>query len=264
VPCYAPTLSAASASVNFYEESAVKSKLPFFLLYPRGAHPERQSAKKSIFLFFAPFGRQSSCLQNASSRSGKTRRCSLTEARQGSFRKRLAAAPCGFCGPGRARLGTRPGVRCQRRTSIRVGSRLSPSGSRPKHLNRYSPTGDPSKPGTGTTLLSRGGLTAHPFTHRSPGPVLDATLPSSPVVRALFPPQVSVLHLFAWGSGVGSAGVQPTRNTQVDGAPKVPGVGGNRLRRLLGSPPPVFVAFPAPSSCGLARLGMHYLRSPID
>ena len=35
-----------------------------------------------------------------------------------------------------------------------------------------------------------------------------------------------VLNLFAWGSGVGSAGVQPTRNTQADGAPKVPGAGG--------------------------------------
>jgi hypothetical protein len=42
-----------------------------------------------------------------------------------------------------------------------------------------------------------------------------------------------VLHLFAWGSGVGSAGVQPARNTQADGAPKVPGAGGNRLRRRL-------------------------------
>jgi hypothetical protein len=42
-----------------------------------------------------------------------------------------------------------------------------------------------------------------------------------------------VLNLFAWGSGVGSAGVQPTRNTQADGAPKVPGAGGNDLRRRL-------------------------------
>ena len=42
-----------------------------------------------------------------------------------------------------------------------------------------------------------------------------------------------VLNLFAWGSGVGSAGVQPMRNTQADGAPKVPGAGGYRLRRRL-------------------------------
>jgi len=176
----------------------------------------------------------------------------------------------GFCGPGRARLGSRPGVRCQRQTSIRVGSCLSPSGSRPMHLNRYSPIGDPSKPGTGTTLLSRGGLSAHPFMDRSPGPVLDATLPSFPVFRAFLPPLDGVLCFFAWGSGVGSAGVQPTRNTQADGAPKVPGAGGNRLRRRLffsaglGSPLPVLVAFAAPSSCGLACLGMHNLRSPID
>jgi hypothetical protein len=32
--------------------------------------------------------------------------------------------------------------------------------SRPKHHNRYSPFGNPPKPGTGTTLLSRGGLAA--------------------------------------------------------------------------------------------------------
>jgi len=28
---------------------------------------------------------------------------------------------------------------------------------RPKHLSLFSPTGDPSKPGTGTTLLFYGG-----------------------------------------------------------------------------------------------------------
>jgi hypothetical protein len=55
--------------------------------------------------------------------------------------------------------------------------------SRPKHHNLYSPTGDPPKPGTGTTLLSRGCLSAGPFTFRSPGPVLDATLPSFHVFR---------------------------------------------------------------------------------
>jgi hypothetical protein len=32
-----------------------------------------------------------------------------------------------------------------------------------------------------------------------------------------------VLNSSAWGSGGGSAAVQPTRNTQADGAPKVPG-----------------------------------------
>jgi hypothetical protein len=39
------------------------------------------------------------------------------------------------------------------------------------------------------------------------------------IPNATKPPQT----LLAWGSGVGSAGVQPTRNTQADGAPKVPG-----------------------------------------
>jgi hypothetical protein len=32
----------------------------------------------------------------------------------------------------------------------------------PKHLSLFSPTGDPSKPGTGTTLLFYGGACAHP------------------------------------------------------------------------------------------------------
>src|SRR6266576_3620265 len=65
-----------------------------------------------------------------------------------------------------------------------VSAHVSPQlGSRPKHHNLYSPTGDPPKPGTGTTLLSRGGLSAHPSLFRSPGPVLGATLPSSPLFR---------------------------------------------------------------------------------
>jgi hypothetical protein len=41
------------------------------------------------------------------------------------------------------------------------------------------------------------------------------------------PPVPGCYSKFAWGSGVGSAGVQPTRNTQADGAPKVPGAGGS-------------------------------------
>jgi hypothetical protein len=39
---------------------------------------------------------------------------------------------------------------------------LSVSAYRPMHLSLYSPTGDPSKPGTGTALLFYGGACAHP------------------------------------------------------------------------------------------------------
>jgi hypothetical protein len=49
---------------------------------------------------------------------------------------------------------------------------------RPKHLSLFSLTGDPSKPGTGTTLLFYGGVNAYPDACRPPGPVLDATKPS--------------------------------------------------------------------------------------
>src|SRR5437867_11654696 len=63
---------------------------------------------------------------------------------------------------------------------LSVSAHSSPlARSRPKHHNLYSPTGDPPKPGTGTTFLTRGGLAAHPELLRPPGPVLDATLPSS-------------------------------------------------------------------------------------
>jgi len=39
---------------------------------------------------------------------------------------------------------------------------LSVSAYWPRHLSLYSPTGDPSKPGTGTALLFYGGACAHP------------------------------------------------------------------------------------------------------
>jgi hypothetical protein len=55
---------------------------------------------------------------------------------------------------------------------------LSVSACWPKHLSLFSPTGDPSKPGTGATLLSHGDASIHPGIYRPPGPVLDATKPS--------------------------------------------------------------------------------------
>jgi len=122
---------------------------------------------------------------------------------------------------------------------------LPRAGSRPKHPNLYSPTGDPPKPGTETTLLTRGGLTAKPV-HVSAArtsPRRDVAVVS--LVSLGLSSWACVLNLFAWGSGVGSAGVQPTRNTQADGAPKVPGAGDHHLRRrLFHRPPPLAPARP--------------------
>jgi hypothetical protein len=65
---------------------------------------------------------------------------------------------------------------------------LSVSAYWPKHLSLFSPTGDPSKPGTGTTLLTHGDADDHPVMFRPPGPVLDATKPSFHPIPLLFAP----------------------------------------------------------------------------
>src|SRR5260370_15819778 len=118
----------------------------------------------------------------------------------------------GFSCRGRACIG--PGLArdaCDR--LLYVSAHISASAdSRPKHHNLYSPTGDPPKPGTGTTLLTRGGLAAYPELFLLPGPVLGATLPSSHFCFIGFSSRSHVLPLLAWGSGVGSACVQPMRN----------------------------------------------------
>jgi hypothetical protein len=200
------------------------------------------------FYLCAPFGRQSHA--SKTHRHPRARLATLCCSRLVVFVSGNDASPRfrtgGFSCRGRACIG--PGLArdaCDR--LLYVSAHISASAdSRPKHHNLYSPTGDPPKPGTGTTLLSRGGLSASPFTLRSPGPVLDATLPSFPLFRLLSSCSC-VINLFAWGSGVGSAGVQPMRNTQVDGAPKVPSAGGNCLRRCLLTPPPFPILPPPPA-----------------
>ena len=70
-----------------------------------------------------------------------------------------------------------------RRTSIRVSDRPGPA-RLAEHLKVNALPSAPSKPGTGSPLLT-GGLSAR-FSYGRPGPALDATLPSSPVFsRAL-------------------------------------------------------------------------------
>jgi hypothetical protein len=82
----------------------------------------------------------------------------------------------------------------------------------PKHLSLFSPTGDPSKPGTGTTLLFYGGAERTPGNvDRPPGPVFNATKLS---FRSSSFDLLSRLRLTTY-TGVpgeaesGSAGVQP-------------------------------------------------------
>lgn len=126
--------------------------------------------QRRLSCFHAPFGRRSPCLQNAPPRSGIL--CSFVV-------KRRAATPRtgGFTCRDLAHIGANRA--CDAGDSLLyVSARVFPWGSRPKHHNLYSPTGDPPKPGTGTTLLSRGGLSANLGIFRPPGPVLDATLPS--------------------------------------------------------------------------------------
>jgi hypothetical protein len=129
-------------------------------------------------------------------------------------------------------------ARCLRQTSIRVGSRLCPMRTagrstticiRPLAIRRSLVPDDPS-------------VTRRPFgkpvyvSAARTSPRRDVTVVS--LVSLYLSSCCCVLNFVAWGSGVGSAGVQPMRNTQADGAPKVPGAGGNRLRRrLLLSPP---------------------------
>ena len=73
------------------------------------------------------------------------------------------------------RLATSLGVTGQINRPDELLSVFGPSG--PKHLTP-NPLSDPSKSGTGTTLLTHGFLADHQRLFRSPGPVLDATLPS--------------------------------------------------------------------------------------
>jgi hypothetical protein len=129
-------------------------------------------------------------------------------------------------------------VRCLRQTSIRVGSRLCPMRTA----------------GRSTTIcirplaIRRSLVPGRPFCHAAASRQarLRFDRPDQSSTRryrrftcfACLSSCACVLNLFAWGSGVGSAGVQPTRNTQADGAPKVPGAGGNQLRRRLFCFPP--------------------------
>jgi hypothetical protein len=172
--------------VPFYEDSAVKSKLRIRLVLLLCTYPGRRPQNRYSAV---PFGRQSHASKthrHTSARLATVRLLPLVLLSQETTNCHASDWRLRVSGP--APRWPRPCARCLRQTSIRVGSRLCPCGQQAEHHNLYSPTGDPPKPGTGTTLLSRGGLSARPRKFRSPGPVLDATLPSSPLFRYVCPP----------------------------------------------------------------------------
>ena len=186
----------------------------------------------------ALFGRRSSCLQNAPSCLAKSRRLASTRIRCCSLGKRTIAAPRDWrllVSEPRAhahqavrampatdfytcRLTSLPGRGAGRSTIICI---------RPLAIRRSLVPGRPfchaaaSRP----TRLCFGRPDQSSARRCRRLPCFDKLSSSG-----------RVLHLFAWGSGVGSAGVQPARNTQADGAPKVPGAGGSRPRRRLARP----------------------------
>jgi len=111
---------------------------------------------------------------------------------------------------------------------------LSVSASWPKHLSLYSPTGDPSKPGTGSTLLFYGGVAAHPEPCRPPGPVFNATKPSFHpdfFESALLPGSTRPTLVCLAKRSPALQACNRMRNSQADGAPKalVPGTQGPRF-----------------------------------
>jgi hypothetical protein len=101
----------------------------------------------------------------------------------------------------------------------------------PKHLKLFSLTSDPSKPGTGTTLLMNGDPKMHPafISVARTSPRRDQTVVSPPSLVVCPCPQQA---LYFWCLVKRSPALQACnrmRNSQADGAPKVPGSGGARL-----------------------------------
>ena len=107
---------------------------------------------------------------------------------------------------------------------------LSVSAFGPKHLSLFSPTGDPSKPGTGTTLLFYGSPSAHPEPRPAArtSPRRDETV--VPFGRLLISLGSWGQHdLYLWRLAKRSPALQACnrmRNSQADGVPR-----GTRLRR---------------------------------
>ena len=234
-------------NVPFYEESTVKSKLHFFLFDALVTHSERRVPTKVIVLS-CPLWSPESMPPKRTSAFGHTMlvRRETPGCHASDWRLHLSR-------PGSHRR--KPCVRCRRQPSIRVGSRL-PLGKQaeaPQSVFAHWRSAeawyrdDPSVPRR--PLGQPGYISAARTSPRRDVAVVSLVFAK----RSSGSSAGAVLHLLAWGSGVGSAGVHPTRNTQADGAPKVPGAGGPRLRRRL------FL----PSSCRFPGLLADDLRLPI-
>src|SRR5437899_10064712 len=124
----------------------------------------------------------------------------------------------------------------------------------PMHLSRYSHTGDPSKPGTGTALLFYGGACAHPELRPAArtSPRRDETVVS--LVLLLISFSRLGQHRVYWSClAKRSPALQAcnrTRNNQADGVPR-------RYRALEVQPClRSFFAFP-PSVAGVYALKTH-------
>jgi hypothetical protein len=96
--------------------------------------------------------------------------------------------------------------------------------SRPKHLILFSPTGDPWKPGTGTTLLFYGGVSRQPGNcDRPPGPVFNATKPSFHMDSLVLLKPIGITRCILSCLAKRSPALQAcnrTRNSQADGVPR--------------------------------------------
>ena len=101
-----------------------------------------------------------------------------------------------------------------------------------EHLNLFSLTSDPSKPGAGTTLLTRGHPKMRPvnLSAARTSPQRDETVvsPNSLVVCPALFPALYLLCLVKQISALQAC--NRMRNSQADGAPMVPGSPGASLR----------------------------------
>jgi hypothetical protein len=88
---------------------------------------------------------------------------------------------------------------------------LSVSAYWPRHLSLYSPTGDPSKPGTGTALLFYGGACAHPELRPAArtSPRRDETVVPLGLLLISFSRSTEGILILPGEAESGSAGVQP-------------------------------------------------------
>jgi hypothetical protein len=113
---------------------------------------------------------------------------------------------------------------------------LSVSAFRPKHLSLFSPTGDLSKPGTGTTLLFYGGGLAHTRNHAGRPDQSSTRRNRRFTLNALGLCPLVKHNIYLFRLVKRSPALQACnrmRNSQADGAPKALAPGTKCLRSLF-------------------------------